>query len=49
MAALQTKLTTEDVKTIREAAEHTDKTMPGERYPAGICEVIYGETLELDK
>jgi aryl-alcohol dehydrogenase-like predicted oxidoreductase len=49
MGALQIKLTSDDVETIREAAEHADKTILGERYPAGMWEAVFAETPELAK
>jgi aryl-alcohol dehydrogenase-like predicted oxidoreductase len=49
MGALQIKLTPEDVKKVREAAEHADKAHQGDRYPAGMWESIYAETPELKK
>jgi aryl-alcohol dehydrogenase-like predicted oxidoreductase len=49
MGALQIELTPEDVKKVREAAEHADKAIQGERYPAGMWQAVFAETPELTK
>jgi aryl-alcohol dehydrogenase-like predicted oxidoreductase len=44
MGALKIKLSDEDVKKVREAAEHADKAHQGERYPPGMWETVFAET-----
>ncbi|KAG8711929.1 hypothetical protein FRC11_001429, partial [Ceratobasidium sp. 423] len=47
ISALRVKLTSEDIKAIRQAIVETELT--GDQYPAGYMQALYGDTPELPK